>query len=60
VVAPLVLGRAANVHPVLIIFCFLAGAVTYGVAGVILSVPVALTIKITLETLYSDEDQAKI
>jgi predicted PurR-regulated permease PerM len=58
VVAPLVLGRAANVHPVLIIFCFLAGAVTYGIAGVILSVPVALTIKITLETLYGDEDQA--
>jgi predicted PurR-regulated permease PerM len=60
VVAPLVLGRAANVHPVLIIFCFLAGAVTYGVAGVILSVPVALTVKITLETLYGDEDQATI
>jgi predicted PurR-regulated permease PerM len=58
VVAPLVLGRAANVHPVLIIFCFLAGAVTYGVAGVILSVPVALTIKVSLETLYADEEQA--
>jgi predicted PurR-regulated permease PerM len=56
VVAPLVLGRAANVHPVLIIFCFLAGAVTYGVAGVILSVPVALTIKITLAVLYGDDD----
>jgi predicted PurR-regulated permease PerM len=58
VVAPLVLGRAANVHPVLIIFCFLAGAMTFGVAGVILSVPVALTIKITLETIYGDEEQA--
>jgi predicted PurR-regulated permease PerM len=58
VVAPLVLGRAANVHPVLIIFCFLAGAMTFGVAGVILSVPVALAVKITLETLYADEDQA--
>jgi predicted PurR-regulated permease PerM len=59
-VAPLVLGRAANVHPVLIIFCFLAGAVTFGVAGVILSVPVALTIKIALETIYGDPGQAKI
>ena len=54
-VAPLVLGRAANVHPVLIIFCFLAGAVTFGIAGVILSVPVALTVKTTLATLYADE-----
>ena len=59
VVAPLVLGRAANVHPVLIIFCFLAGAVTYGIAGVILSVPVALTIKITLAVLYGDDDAAQ-
>lgn len=54
-VAPLVLGRAANLHPVLIIFCFLAGAVTFGVTGVILSVPVALTIKATLETLYGED-----
>src|ERR1700691_268579 len=53
-IAPLVLGRAANVHPVLIIFCFLAGAVTFGITGVILCVPVALTIKSTLATLYGD------
>jgi predicted PurR-regulated permease PerM len=44
------------VHPVLIIFCFLAGAVTFGIAGVILSVPVALTVKTTLAELYADED----
>jgi predicted PurR-regulated permease PerM len=56
-VAPLVLGRAANVHPVLIIFCFLAGAVTFGIAGVILSVPVALAVKTTLAELYGDDDQ---
>jgi predicted PurR-regulated permease PerM len=55
-IAPLVLGRAANVHPVLIIFCFLAGAVTFGVAGVILSVPVALMVKTTLAVLYADEE----
>jgi predicted PurR-regulated permease PerM len=55
-VAPLVLGKAANVHPVLIIFCFLAGAVTFGVVGVILSVPIALTVKATLAELYADEE----
>ncbi len=55
-VAPLVLGRAANIHPVLIIFCFLAGAVTFGIAGVILSVPVALAVKTTLAVLYADDD----
>ena len=52
---PIVLGRAAHVHPALIIFCFLAGGVVLGIAGVILAVPVALLVKSTLETLYGDE-----
>jgi predicted PurR-regulated permease PerM len=43
------------VHPVLIIFCFLAGGVVLGIAGVILAVPVALLVKSTLATLYDDE-----
>jgi predicted PurR-regulated permease PerM len=54
IVAPLVLGSAAHVHPVLIIFCFLAGAVLLGIPGVILAVPVALTVKATLATLYGE------
>lgn len=58
VMAPLVLGRAAHVHGVLVIFCFLAGAVTFGITGIILSVPVALTIKATLATLYGETDEA--
>ncbi len=54
-VGPIVLGRAAHVHPVLIIFCFLAGGVVLGIPGVILAVPVALVVKSTLATLYGDE-----
>jgi len=57
IVAPLVLGGAASVHPVLIIFCFLAGAVLLGIPGVILAVPAALTIKATLATLYGDDNR---
>jgi predicted PurR-regulated permease PerM len=53
-VGPVVLGRAAHVHPVLIIFCFLAGGVVLGIPGVILAVPVALVVKSTLATLYGD------
>ena len=52
---PIVLGRAAHVHPALIIFCFLAGGVVLGIPGVILAVPVALLVKSTLATLYGDE-----
>jgi predicted PurR-regulated permease PerM len=58
IVAPLVLGRAANLHPVLIIFCFLAGAVVFGITGVILAVPVALAVKTTLATLYGEDDRS--
>jgi predicted PurR-regulated permease PerM len=54
VVGPVVLGRAAHVHPVLIIFCFLAGGVVLGIPGIILAVPVALVVKSTLATLYGD------
>lgn len=57
IVGPLVLGGAANVHPVLIIFCFLAGAVLLGIPGVIIAVPVALMIKNTLATLYGEDVQ---
>ena len=53
-VGPVVLGRAAHVHPALIIFCFLAGGIILGIPGVILAVPVALVIKSTLATLYGD------
>jgi predicted PurR-regulated permease PerM len=55
IVAPLVLGRAAHVHPVLIIFCFLAGAVILGIPGVILAVPIALTFKNALATIYGED-----
>jgi predicted PurR-regulated permease PerM len=55
IVGPIVLGRAAHVHPVLIIFCFLAGGIVLGIPGVILAVPVALVVKSTLATLYGDE-----
>ncbi len=49
---PIVLGKAAYVRPVMVIFCFLAGATLFGIAGVVLAIPVALTIKISLEELY--------
>jgi cyclopropane-fatty-acyl-phospholipid synthase len=55
-VGPIVLGRAAHIHPVLVIFCFLTGAALFGVIGVILAVPLALAIKIMLSELYGDPD----
>jgi predicted PurR-regulated permease PerM len=51
---PLVLGRAAYVPPVLVIFCFLAGGLLFGIVGVILSVPVALCVKVLLREIYQE------
>src|SRR6202167_4109670 len=56
IVGPVVLGRAARVHPVLIIFCFLAGGIVLGIPGIILAVPIALLVKSALATIYGDSD----
>jgi predicted PurR-regulated permease PerM len=57
---PLALGAAARLHPVLIIFCFLSGAFLFGVVGVIMAVPVALAIKVTLALLYDEAPKAAL
>jgi predicted PurR-regulated permease PerM len=54
---PLVLGRAAYVPPVLVMFCFLAGGLLFGIVGVMLSVPVALSIKVLLGVIYQEPQE---
>jgi|GEM_PF-7088458 len=60
---PSILGRAGRVPPVLVIFCLLAGGTLFGIVGIIVAVPLAPTIKVTLATLYreplSDEAEPK-
>ena len=51
---PIVLGKAAYLPPALIIFCFLAGGVLFGIVGVVLAVPFALSVRATLAELYRD------
>ncbi|HZS82556.1 MAG TPA: AI-2E family transporter [Stellaceae bacterium] len=53
-IGPIVLGKAASVHPVVIIFCFLSGAVVFGVIGLVLAVPVAATIRLVLLHYYAE------
>jgi predicted PurR-regulated permease PerM len=38
----------------LVIFCFLSGAFLFGVVGVIMAVPVALVVKVTLALVYDE------
>jgi predicted PurR-regulated permease PerM len=51
---PIVLGKAAYLPPALVIFCFLAGGILFGIVGVVLAVPFALTVRATLAELYRD------
>jgi predicted PurR-regulated permease PerM len=51
---PIVLGRAARVRPIVVIFCFLSGGVLFGVVGVILAVPLALTVRVILAIRYGE------
>lgn len=55
VVGPLVLGRAAYVHPVVVMFAFLSGGVFLGVLGLVLAVPVAAATKIVLTHYYDEQ-----
>ena len=58
-IGPVVLGRAAHVHPVMVIFCFLAGGLLFGIAGVIMAIPVALAVKHSLAALYDEPPVAQ-
>ena len=51
-VGPVVLGRAARLPAVVIIFAFLAGGALYGILGVVLAIPFAASVKIVLQNLY--------
>lgn len=51
-VGPIVLGKAMNLPPPLIIFAFLAGGAVWGILGVVVAIPVAAIIKIIIEETY--------
>jgi len=53
--APIVLGKAAYLPPVMVIFCFLAGGMLFGIVGVVMAVSVALAVKALLGEVYREE-----
>ncbi|HTV44741.1 MAG TPA: AI-2E family transporter [Stellaceae bacterium] len=54
IVGPVVLGEAARIHPVVVIISFVCGAILFGVVGLLIAVPVAVCIKVTLTHYYSE------
>lgn len=53
-VGPLLLGNAVTVHPVVVIFGFIIGAMLFGIIGLLLAVPTAACIKVILEHYYAE------
>lgn len=53
-VGPFALGRAVTVHPVVVIFGFVIGAMLFGIIGLLLAVPTAACIKLILAHYYAE------
>jgi putative heme transporter len=58
VLQPLILGNAIRLHPLVVLLAITTGAVTLGVLGAFLAVPVAAVISDAIEHLRSDEPPA--
>jgi predicted PurR-regulated permease PerM len=52
VVAPIVIGRAVHLHPIVTIFAVFVGLSTWGILGGLLGVPVAAAINVIFRELY--------
>jgi predicted PurR-regulated permease PerM len=48
-VAPLVLGRAVYLNPIVVLFAFLAGGTLFGILGLLLAIPIAASLRVIIK-----------
>ena len=53
VIIPLVVAKIVNLHPVTVVIVIIIGSQVMGVLGMIISIPVASVIKLTLNAVYN-------
>lgn len=53
ILIPLVVARIVNLHPVTVILSVLLGAQLLGILGMLISIPVASTLKVTFQSIYA-------
>lgn len=58
-IIPLVVAKIVNLHPVTVIVVIIIGAEIRGILGMVISIPVASIIKLTLNTFYDHLSQAR-
>ena len=51
-IIPLVVAKIVDLHPVAVVVAIIVGAQIMGILGMIISIPVASALKVTLGTLY--------
>jgi predicted PurR-regulated permease PerM len=51
-VQPVVVARAVNLHPLIVIFVVLVGSQMFGAVGMLLAVPLTAVIKVSVQTVY--------
>ena len=51
-VAPVVVARSVNLHPLVVIFVVLVGNQLFGAVGMILAVPTTAVVKVSVQTVY--------
>jgi predicted PurR-regulated permease PerM len=54
VVGPFLLGKAVTLHPVVVIFAFVVGAMLFGIIGLLLAVPTSACVLIILQYYYAE------
>lgn len=52
VLIPMMVAKIVDLHPVTVIVVIIAGAQVLGILGMIISIPVAGTVKVTVNTIY--------
>ncbi|MCB0350482.1 MAG: AI-2E family transporter [Bdellovibrionales bacterium] len=52
IIIPLVVARIVNLHPLTVILVVLLGAQSMGILGMLISIPLASTIKVTFRSVY--------
>ena len=55
VIAPIVVGRSVNLHPLVTLFAVVVGTTAFGVLGTFLAVPVAAAVNVALHEFFPAE-----
>ena len=54
-IIPLVVAKIVNLHPVTVVVVIIIGSQVLGILGMMISIPIASALKLTLSTIYQHQ-----